>query len=154
MTPRSIALFVILFSSLLGGCCSTGEGRKGSSADTSVAASSPPNDGRDRSTVMKPNFIALTATVESVVVIDTLRYRLIVRITSATSNEGMEVPTAGERLELTPQFLLTGDSTVDLASARNTRLSSFRHAGRGKTFSGTILQNREHQWILIDAGKE
>ena len=145
----------MVFSSVqFSGCCSTGEGRKGSSSDTSVAASSPANDRRDRSTVMKPNFIALTATVESVVVIDTLRYRLIVRTTSATSNEGMEVPTAGERLELTPQFLLTGDSTIDVASARNGRLSSFRHAGRGKTFSGTILQNREHRWILINVGKE
>ena len=99
---------------------------------------------------MKPNPITLSARIDLVVVTDSVRYRLIVRITSATAGEGEEVPTSGQRLELTPGFIVSEDSTIDLTNSRNARLYSLRGASPGKLISGSVLRDRQQHWVLID----
>lgn len=144
-----MVLFLFLLTVRFIGCYSTDHVQKGTSTDRSQTLSSAKEEG-DRLTVMKPNFIAITASVESVVVIDSVRYRLIVHLKSATSNEGMEAPASDQRLELTPQFIRAADSSIDATHARNKRLLSLRRAQPGDTFSGTIALNPQRQWLLIE----
>ena len=92
----------------------------------------------------------LSARIDLVVVTDSVRYRLIVRIDSATAGEGVEVPTSGQRLELTPGFVVSEDSTIDLTNPRNARLYSLRAALPGKSISGSVLRDRRQRWVLID----
>jgi len=154
MRHRSILL--ALSSLLLGSCCSTEHAQKETSREASQQTTPAQGAGPDTSapTVMKPNFITMTATIDSIIVLDSIRYRLIIRLISASSTEGAEAPNTDQRLVLVPQFVQAKESTEDWTNPRNARLLALRRKHQGDTISGTISLNKQQQWILIDVNEK
>lgn len=153
MTRPSNILFLLFFPAFFFGCCSTRQQQREVSADSSGNVPLSVEAQSANPTVMKPNFIAITATIESLIVIDTIRFRLMVVLHSASSTEGMESLSAGERIELTPKYILADDSSINPNDARNKELLSIRSASAGEQISGVIMWNPTHHWLLLSAKK-
>ena len=98
---------------------------------------------------VQQNISSVEAVVDSVYLIDDQQYKVSVLIrTLLLPGSGFASP--GEHLTLTPQFVLTDSSTVDMMNPKNLSLLSVRSLKKGNTFKGKISLNQQGSWILYE----
>lgn len=98
---------------------------------------------------VQQNISSVEAVVDSVFLIDEQQYKVSVLIRSLLLPEG-GFASPGEHLTLTPQFVLTDSSAVDMSNPKNLSLLSVRSLKKGNSFKGKISLNQQRSWILYE----
>src|SRR5437660_11474231 len=132
------------------GCSSDKTQKSGSAAsDTSQHGELFPGK---KDAAIKSNNMAVTAVVESVAVLDDVRYRLFVRVVSTDShNEGMEtVADSGRHMVLSPDYALDEQGKCDRSNERNKRLMTLLSAKGGDRIAGNISLLQNGGWVIVD----
>jgi hypothetical protein len=123
-------------------------------ADTiklSAADSLPPVQHGFPVTAMKPNISRVTATVKSIVIIDTVDYRITAHIDSSAAIGDMPVfAEPGAEIALTPRYVKEAHGVVNIANERNKRLYSLRSLKEGAVFHGKIVRQPNGDWEIVD----
>ena len=132
MNYRLLGLFFILYCT---GCrCPETRAESAVPHRADAPASSP--------AAVRQNFSYIEGVIDSVVIIDEFRFQLVIRIVAARAGSGTEsLAEPGQQLVVTP----------DGAAERQARLSVFRAATPGDTFSGSIVRSPDGLWLLLDA---
>ena len=142
-----IVFFYIVISFV--GCTSTESTKNStaSSADTSKVPELPP-------TVVMKNMTRVTAVVESIEVIDDVRYTLSAFISAAEPVGSMtSLAQTGERLSLYPYYELDGSGLVDKNSVRNKPLMMLLNAKQGESFKAIVAQDKWGGWMIVAVEK-
>ena len=147
-------LLLLVSGILLVGCtCGSQKAEKGDSAAAdSTRAVEPPKIAEPAA--LKPNVLTIDATVESVIILDHIGYRVRLRINSAMSGPGMESMAPGHRFEAVPQFVLDARNAVDVTQERNKKLLALRRSKAGDPLHGKIVLSNDSRWYLIDIDTE
>jgi hypothetical protein len=144
-----LALALVFLSVAGSGCSSPQTAKTLSSGQDTVRET-----GQDRelkTTSLKRNGGVFTAVIEAVTILDELRYRLTVRLTTMAALEGMDAPSGqGQHLDLSPEYVLDANGTVDLSNERNKRLMTLRSAKPGDEVTGKISLVPEKGWVILD----
>jgi|GEM_PF-2583798 len=98
---------------------------------------------------VQQNISSIEAVVDSVLLIDEQQYKVSVLVRTLLLPEG-GFASPGEHLMLTPQFVLTDSSTVDMMNPKNLSLLSVRSLKKGNMFKGKISLNQQRSWILYE----
>ncbi len=99
-------------------------------------------------TVQRYNVSTLSAIIESITIIDTALYRVVVR-TVSTSSEGEESIAPGQAIELSPNYVMDNHSRIDWSIAINQKLRSIRDAHPGSPLRGSVMLNEHQRWLLL-----
>ena len=140
---RAVVLSLVL---ALSGCCSRENARNESPLGEAVPAVQRP---AENPTVSRLNPISLSAVVQSVTIIDSIRFRLTVKTISTALQEGEGI-TSDQTIDLIPSYEKTTTGDIDLTVGRNRRLHALRHAAVGTALKGSLLLDRHQQWLLLD----
>jgi len=136
---------------LLAAGCSCDKAQKSGSAasDTSQHRDQIPGN---KDAAIKSNAMAITAVVESVAVLDDVRYRLFVSLISTDSHtEGMETAAdSGRRMVLSPEYALNAQGKCDRSNERNNRLMTLLSAKPGERITGKISLLQNEGWVIVD----
>lgn len=147
-TFLSLLLIIILFHHL--GCKSTDSSSKSESTpgtDTPQHPSSP----SVQPTALKPNSSTITATVDSIMILDDVQYRLAIHTTSVEPvGDLASLAEAGQNLVVMPSFVSTDDGKADLTNDRNKKLLAVRSAKKGDVIRGRVSLNRDGKWFLTE----
>jgi hypothetical protein len=123
-------------------------------ADTikqSAADTLPPAQHGIPVTAMKPNISRVTATVKSIVIIDTVDYRISAHIDSSAAIGDMPgFAEPGAEIALTPRFILEAHGLVNISNERNKRLYFLRSLKEGAVFNGKIVRQPNGDWEIVD----
>ena len=147
---KHISAIILVFPILIEtGCnCASQQAEKAEPAATASPATQPAKITEP--TAMKPNVHMIEANVESVMILDDVGYRLRLRIVSDIPGPGMEGLTAGQQLEVVPQFVLDEKKAIDLSHERTKKLLTLRHAKSGDSLHGKIFLGEGGTSYLID----
>jgi len=89
--------------------------------------------------------------IDSVIVVDTMRYKITLRLTSvASGGSGESMAEPGQRLTLVPQFVSDANGHPDLSHSRTKSLMSLMSAKKGDTIRCSIVYSIGNGWMLID----
>jgi hypothetical protein len=148
------ALFVLL--SLLFGCRSYEISTKSNqiNLDTVRVDTGTRNNARQpkggQPTTIKQNSTFIGATIDSAIVIDSLRYRLRVYLNTAVPESEVSLAEAGQNLELEPGYFVGEQGKIKLDDERNRTLFKLRSAKRGDSFIGSIALEPHSGWVIIN----
>jgi hypothetical protein len=102
-------------------------------------------------TAIAANFSAASVGVDSLVILDTLRYRAFLYIASVRAQGTMaSFAETGQRIEATPQYLKGASGSIDLGNPRNNRLFALRGAKAGDSLEVKISLLSVGGWVLVD----
>ncbi len=83
-------------------------------------------------------------------VIDSLDFVIQAKIINSESQEG-EAVTAGQVIELHPDYMRGEGSAIDLKTERNRRLFALRSLTAGSLLRGTAYLDVHQRWMLVDS---
>ncbi|SRR2546426_1112672 len=131
--------------------CSSDKAQKSDSAASDTTQHGELFPGK-KDAAIKSNAMAVTAVVESVAVLDDVRYRLFVRLLSTDSQtEGMEkVADSGRHMVLSPEYALDEQGKCDRSNDRNMRLMTILSAKPGDRIAGSISLLQNKGWVIVD----
>ena len=100
-------------------------------------------------TTIMQNASNVTATVDSIILIDENRFRLFVTILSVEPKGGMaSLAESNQKLELRPGYVLTDRGIIDGNDERNKNIMRLRLTHPGDSFAGTISLSMPGGWVL------
>jgi hypothetical protein len=100
---------------------------------------------------MKANISRVTATVKSIVIIDTVDFRISAHIDSSSAIGDMPVfAEPGAEIALTPRYVMEARGVVNISNERNKRLYSLRSLKEGAVFHGKIVRQSNGNWEIVD----
>ncbi|MBI1806813.1 MAG: hypothetical protein HYR76_07175 [Ignavibacteria bacterium] len=148
---KGISSSLICFLSLTAGCCST---RMQQATQHSIIDSTAPAIHKQKlsqPTTLQSNISAITATVNTIAPLDSINYRLSIRITQvAAEGETPSFAEAGQEVTVTPQYVLTDGGTVDTTVGHNRKLLGLKTISSGENFQGKISLTSTGQWMLLE----
>ncbi len=100
-------------------------------------------------TVSRLNEITLSATIQSVTIIDSVDFAVSARIDTSVSTEG-EAVAPGQIIELHPAYVVPDSSRIDVKSGRNKELYGIRTRAPGSVLKGTAYLDAHQRWMLTD----
>jgi len=90
-------------------------------------------------------------TVDSVVIVDTHRYRAYLYITEVMPQGGLPaLAEAGQHIVASPEFVMSGGNSIDGENQRNKNLLGLRTAKPGDPFNVMISLRSDGTWLLLD----
>ena len=102
-------------------------------------------------TTIKANISHITATVKSVVIVDTVNFHVTVHIDSSSAiGEMASFAEPGAEISLSPRYFLEANGSIDFANERNKRLSSLRSLGEGAMIHCKIVRMLNGNWEIVD----
>jgi hypothetical protein len=105
----------------------------------------------DHPTTIKANISHITATVKSVVIVDTVNFHATVHIDSSSAiGEMASFAEPGAEISLSPRYFLEANGSIDIANDRNKRLVSLRSLSAGAMIHGKIVRTLNGIWEIVD----
>jgi hypothetical protein len=140
----SLGAFVIVWNGC--SCCTFKAGDSGGLHERSDQVSSP--------AAIKQNFSYIEAVVDSVKIIDDIRYEVNLLLSSVKPGNSHEsIAESGQYVRVVPQYVEGGDNSPDMNNIRNKNLLSVRTAKSGSVLKGSISLSPSGKWVLIDVNK-
>ncbi len=132
------------------GCVSSDSSGKKDAPPPAETAGSPASPAGQPAAV-KANSTIVTATVDSVVVLDDVHYKMAIHTTSAeAAGELSSLAEKGQSMVVTPEYVLTEEGKEDPASDRNRKLLSLRAAKPGQIIRGLVSLRQDGKWVLTE----
>jgi hypothetical protein len=102
-------------------------------------------------TAIKPNLTLIGAVVDSVVVTDSINYKIFFYVNTAIPEGGLEsIAEANQRISAVASYVVGEDGRIDMNHERNKRLFRLREAVEGDVFIGKISLTDKHGWVIVD----
>lgn len=102
-------------------------------------------------TAIKQNLTAVGVLVESVVLLDSINYKISFVVNTAIPHGGFEsIAEVGQRITASPSYVVSEDGTIDMNNERNKRLFNLREAVSNDIFIGKISLTDKHGWVIVD----
>lgn len=149
-----LRFILILALAALFSCRSSDSSKEGTPGGSSESKSGPaPGMPEGRGTSIKANFSAATVIVDSIVILDSVRYTAYVYIKNVKPSEAMpSFAEADQHITASPEYLKGADGSVDPENERNRNLLALRGARAGDSLEVKISLLADGTWSLIGAG--
>jgi len=99
---------------------------------------------------IKPNMTFAGAQVDSVVMIDSARYRIYLSVSTAIpEGSAISLLEPGARIVAQPMFQLNDEGKIDPTIPRNAQLLRLRKASPRSTFIGKVTLDGEKGWLIV-----
>ena len=101
---------------------------------------------------IKLNITRIVGTIRSVVILDTINFKISAHIDTASAiGEMPSFAETGSDLMLIPRYIVDSNGNIDDNNQRNKRLSSLRDLKTGSHFRGSVVRNAINGWAIVDA---
>jgi hypothetical protein len=147
MIKLSLSIFII---SLVWSCCNvkdsqqTGTIKKQNNKESVVQRAKSP-------TVFKPNISVIEAIIDSVIIIDNNKFRVVITISSSIPEEDIaSYADVGQQIICTPEYFISENGIIDENNNRNIKLKSLRGTESGEHIKAKISLGNKGDWKIIE----